>query len=137
MKRLIPFACCLIIPLMFASCGDDEGGINTDLFGDWTKVRTVLRECANANDNNSQTEVCDSETCETLTLTDDLRYELTILTRGQAAVEQGQVQISETQIRLLPDNSTSSSTYDYSVAGSSLTLSNVTVICIEDFVYNK
>ena len=138
MKRVGLISLCALIALTISACGgDDGGGIDTNLFGTWTKVRTVLRDCGNPNDNNSTNETCDDQVCETLMITDQLRYTLTTLVRGQAQVENGQVQVSETQINFLPDNSTGNTIYEYSITATALTLSNVTVICTEDFVYNK
>ncbi len=128
----------LTIACLSLSCGSDDGdGIDTNLFGTWTLTATVLRDCANPNDNSTTTEVCDAQTCISITMTDDLRYERVELVRGQAETERGQIQIGETQIRFLPDNSTGSETLDYQITASTLTLSNVTVVCTEDFRYSK
>lgn len=128
----------LVLGVFALSCGDDEGGIDTGLFATWTKVRTELRDCANPNDNSSTADVCDDQVCERITLTDDLRYTITTLVRGQEQIEQGQVQIGETQINFLPDNSTGSTRYGYTLSGTTLTLINESsVICTEAFVYNK
>lgn len=128
----------LIIACFSFSCGsDDGGGIDTNLFGTWTLTATVLRDCANPNDNSTTNEVCDTQTCVTITMTDDLRYERVELIRGQAQTVRGQIQIGETQIRFLPDNSTGSETLDYQITASTLILSNVTVVCTEDFRYSK
>ena len=137
MKRVGLLAICVLMAFCISACGGDEGGIDTNLFGEWTKVRTVLRDCGNPSDNNSTTETCNDQICETLTMTDDLRYEMSVLTRGQAEIERGQIQVGETQIRFLPDNSTAVNIFSYTLSGSTFTLSNETVICTEDFVYNK
>ena len=127
----------LVLVVFTLSCGDDEGGIDTGLFASWTKVRTELRDCANPDDNSSTNEVCDSQVCEIITLTDDLRYTMVTTVRGQEQTETGQVQIGENQINFLPDNSTGSTLYGYTLSGNTLTLTNNTVICTEAFVYNK
>lgn len=128
----------LIVTSFSFSCGsDDGGGIDTNLFGTWTLTATVLRDCANPNDNATTNEVCDAQTCVTITMTDDLRYERVELMRGQAQTARGQIQIGETQIRFLPDNSTGSETLDYQITATTLILSNVTVVCTEDLRYSK
>ena len=138
MKLVRSIVLCLFIATAMASCGDDDGdGIDGNLFGTWTKVSTVLRDCSNPNDNGSTPETCTDQACETLTMTDDLRYELSVLVRGQAQVERGIIQVSESQIRFLPENTTATRTFGYSVSANSMTLSNETVICIEDIVYDK
>ncbi|MCE7994414.1 MAG: hypothetical protein HEP71_20680 [Roseivirga sp.] len=137
-SNLKPLALALLIACFSFSCGsDDGGGIDTNLFGTWTLTATVLRDCANPNDNSTTNEVCDTQTCVSITMTDDLRYERVELIRGQPQTVRGQIQIGETQIRFLPDNSTGSELLDYQLTASSLTLSNVTVICTEDFRYSK
>lgn len=126
-----------IICLTF-SCGSDDGpSIDTNLFGTWTLSATVLRDCANANDNGTTSAVCDDQTCTKLTFTDDKRYERITVQRGQEETERGQIEIGETQINFLPDNSTGSQLFDYQVSANSLTFSNATVICTEDFRYSK
>lgn len=128
----------LTIACLLSSCGSDDGaGIDTNLFGNWTLTTTVLRDCANPGDNSSTPAVCDAETCTRLTLTDDNRYERITLSRGQEEIERGQIQIGETQINFLPDNTTGSQLWDYQITASSLTLTNVTVVCSEDFRYSK
>ena len=130
--------CGLLVACLFSSCGsDDSPGIDANLFGTWTLTSTVLRDCANSNDNSSTPAVCDAQTCVRLTLTDDNRYERITLARGQEQTERGQIQIGETQIKFLPDNTTGSSLLDYQVTSSSLALSNVTLVCTEDFRYSK
>lgn len=106
-------------------------------FGTWTRVCTVLRDCSNPNGNGSTSETCNDQARETLAMIDDLRYELSVLVRGQAEVERGLIQVSESQIRFLPENTTATRTFGYSVPANSLSLSNETVICTEDFVYDK
>lgn len=128
----------LTLALACFSCGSDDGdGIDTNLFGTWTLSATALRDCANPNDNTTTNQVCDTQTCVRITMTDDLRYERTEVVRGQEETVRGQIQIGETQIRFLPDNTTGSETLDYQVTATSLTLSNVTVVCTEDFRYSK
>lgn len=127
----------LIVASLFSCGSDDEAGIDTNLFGTWTLTTTVLRDCANPNDNSSTPAVCDAQTCIRLTLTNDNRYERVTLVRGQEQTERGQIQIGETQIKFLPDNTTGSQLLDYQVTAASLTLTNVTIICSEDFRYSK
>ena len=128
----------LLLGVFALSCGDDEGGIDSGLFATWTKVRTELRDCANPSDNSSTSDPCTAQDCLKITLTDDLRYTMTTTVRGQDQVEQGQVQIGETQINFLPDNTTGSTRYGYTLNSTTLTLINEnSVICTEAFVYNK
>lgn len=137
MSRKLTMAFSVMIALLISTCSSDDGGIDQNLFGTWTQTSINLRDCANPNDNSTSPQSCDDEDCTQLILTDDLRYEMITLFRGQTQTERGQVRISETQMNFLPDNSTGNTIYNYSVTASGLTLSNVTIVCTEDFVYEK
>lgn len=139
MKKSIKLlSACLMLVILSLSCGSDDGrGIDTNLFGTWTLTSTALRDCANPGDNSSANQICDDQTCVRITMTDDLRYERVELVRGQEQLVRGQIQVGETQIRFLPDNTTGSEILDYQLTASMLTLSNVTLVCTEEFRYSK
>ncbi len=139
MKKSIKLLSASLLVLTLAlSCGSDDGnGIDANLFGTWTLNTIALRDCANPNDNSSTSQTCDDQTCVRIIMTDDLRYERIERVRGQDQSVRGQIQVSETQIRFLPDNSTGSEILNYQLTANALTLSNVTIVCTEEFRYSK